>query len=542
MTGRAAGVLESSRTMALGTTASRATGFIRTVVIAAAIGDRAFGDAYNLANVLPNIIYELLLGGVLGSVVVPLLIAAERRGGRAEGEAYAQRLLTLVTLVLGAATVLAVGGAPYIMALFPAFASPRVHQLSVDFARFFLPQILFYGIGATIGAVLNARGRFAAPMWAPVLNNLIVIGTGLIFLAQHPADETGLALSTGEFLTLAIGTTLGIVVQTVALVPSLRATGFRLRAQFDFRVAELRTAARLAGWLFVYVAANQVSMLVVIALARAASDAAGPAYAVGYSAYLYAFTIFTLPHSIVAVSVITALLPDMSRAAIGGQRTELRAHLSSGLRVTATLIVPASWALLLLGPLIGVAIFGYGRIEEQDAELIGFVLAGFAVGGISFSAFQVQLRACYAEGDTRTPALINIAVNLVNIVADVILYAVLPSHLRIVGLAVGFAASYLAGNAFATWVVNRRLPPGRAEHVVRTYVRLSVAGALGAGLALAVALGLRAVTGPGPGGTALALLAGVLAGLAAYLWIGLRLRVPELRQVLALIPGLHRLG
>lgn len=532
------GVLRSSRAMAIGTLASRLTGFLRTVVIAAAIGDRTLANAYNVANVLPNIVYDLLLGGVLTSVIVPLLVSASSRdttGGR-PGEAYAQRLLTLVLLGLGAATGLTVLAAPWVIYGYGHFDGAE-QELAVTFARFFLPQILFYGIGATIGAILNTRGRFAAPMWAPVLNNLIVIVTGLAFIAEHPPPQNaGLLLSTTQLLTLAIGTTLGIVVQTVALLPSLRGSGFRLRLRFDFRRAELAEAGRLAGWVFVYVAANQAGLFVIIALAQAASDAAHLSGGGGFSPYLYAYTVFTLPYAIIAVSVITALMPRMSRAAIDRQFGRLRADLSAGLRLAGVLIVPAAVALVIFGPLIGTAIFSHGRLTDDDAKLIGFVLTGFSVGLIPFSVFQLHLRAFYAVGDTRTPALINIVVNVVNVLADLLLYLALPPRVRVVGLAVGFAVSYVAGVGLTTTVLRRWLPFRAEDRVVRTYARLVVSAVFAAALAGVVVTSVLRVLGESPFGAAVGLLLGLPVGGVCYARVARRLRVGEIRQLAAALP------
>lgn len=535
-------VLRSSRTMALGTLASRATGFVRMVVLAAALGNLALAEAYNVSNVLPNIIYELLLGGVLTSVVVPLLMAARQRdeesgAAGAPGERYARQLLTLVGLFLGGATVLAMLAAPQLVALY-GHASGEQRDAAVSFTRFFLPQILFLGLGATIGAILNTRGRFGAPMWAPVLNNLVVIVTMLAFLAQTVGEGRDLLpLGTAEMLTLAIGTTAGIVVQTVALLPSLRATGFRLRPQLGLPVAELRRAGRLAGWVLVYVAANQASLLVVVTLARAAGEAAGAEHGIGYSAYLYAFTIFSLPHAIVGVSIITALLPRMSRSALGGRLGELRADLSGGLRLAGVLVVPAAFGLFTLGPLVATLIYGHGRVGPVDAQAIGIVLAGFAIGLVPFSVFQLHLRAFYAQGDTRTPALVNMAVNSANIAVDLLLYAVLPDRWRVAGLAVGYSASYVVGVVLTSRLLHRRLAGGSAEYVLRTYARLAVAGLGGSLAALAVALPLRAWLGNGPAAAAVALAAALPIGAAGYLLVARRLHVAEISELADLLPA-----
>src|ERR1051326_1267756 len=258
--------LRSSRSMALGTLASRATGFLRTLIIAVAIGTLV-GDAYNAANTIPNIVCELLLGGVLPSVVVPLLVSAARRDADG-GEAYAQRLLTVVVVALGAVSVLGVALASAIIRLY--LVNAGIAPMATLFARFFLPQILFYGVGAMLGAILNVRDSFAPPMWTPVLNNVVVIATGLVFIGvTHTRAVQAGHPTSGQEIRLAAGTTLGIAAQTLALFPSLRATGFRLRPRFDLRRAGLAAAARLASCVVVYVLANQVAVLIITRLATA---------------------------------------------------------------------------------------------------------------------------------------------------------------------------------------------------------------------------------------------------------------------------------
>ena len=237
-------LLSSTRTMAVGTVASRATGFLRTAVFAAVLGVQGVSVAFNVANTAPNIVYDLLLGGVLTSIVVPLLVRAAKDDDG--GEAYTQRLLSLTLVVLGAASVLLVLLAPQLVNL---YASDKVsaadRDLAVVFARFFLPQVLFYGAGAVMGAYLNTRGRYSPPMWAPVLNNVVVIVTGLLFLlVPGPAKLASDTITTTQIFVLGIGVTLGIVAQTVALLPSLHAVGFRFRFRLDLR-ARLDRGMRL---------------------------------------------------------------------------------------------------------------------------------------------------------------------------------------------------------------------------------------------------------------------------------------------------------
>ncbi len=530
-------LVRASRTMAVGTVFSRATGFLRVAVVAAAIGAGSLGDAYNVANVLPNIVYELLLGGVLTSVVVPLLVSAADRDAD-NGKAYADRLVTLVALVLGFTSLLAVLGAPLLIGIYGRLGGGS-RELAVTFARFFLPQILLYGLGATMGAILNTRGRFAAPMWAPVLNNLVVIGAGLVFFTLPGPTGSGELLTTAQTLVLALGTTAGIAVQTVALLPSLRASGYRFRPRFDFRGTGLGPAGRLAGWVLLYVVTNQLGYLVVVRLATAAGRAAGAGTgagsAAGYSPYFYAFALFSLPHAVVAVSVITALLPRMSRQAVDSRLEDLRAELASGLRLAAVVLVPASVAYVVLGPLVGTAVFNHGEIGVADARRIGLVLTVFALGLVPFSAFQLQLRAFYALRDTRTPALVNLAVNAVLVAVDLVLYAVLPAGDRVVGLAAGFGASYAAGFALTNAVLGRRLPVRRAEHVLRTHVRLLMAALLAAVPMYVVAQLVHRAVGAGAAGSAAAVAAALAIGGGLYVVTARRLRVAEVTALLTVL-------
>lgn len=525
----------SSRTMALGTVASRGTGFLRTLVLAAALGPGLLGDAYTVANTTPNIFYDLLLGGILTSVVVPLLVQATRDG---DGEAYAQRLLSLVGVVLGAVTVVAVLAAPLVVALYGQGFTGAQRDLAVLFTRFFLPQIFFYGVGAVIGAILNTRGSFGAPMWAPVLNNAVVIVTGLLFIFVAPAASRTPDGLTGRATTvLALGTTLGIVAQTFALLPSLRAVGFRFRVRTDVRGVGLRRAGGLAKWVLVYVAANQIGLLVVINLAGAAARAARDAgdTASGNATYAYAFQLFQLPHAIVAVSVITALLPRMSRSAADGRLGDLVRDLSRGSRLGLAALVPAAMGLLVLHTQVGVLVFARGATSLDEARAIGLVMAAFAVGLVPFSLFQLQLRVFYALSDTRTPALVNIAVNLANIIVDLLLYAALPPRHRVAGLAMGYALSYVVGLAATSRILDRRLGGLDGRRVVRTGVRLLVSALAGGLLTALLAAVVGAVLGGGTLGAVVTLVVAGGAGAALFVLVARRTQVDEVHDLVSTV-------
>jgi putative peptidoglycan lipid II flippase len=541
-----ASVARSSTIMAIGTIASRGTGFIRTAVLAAALGSGALAETYNIPNTIPNAIYDLLLGGILTSVVVPLLVKAVKDDADA-GQIYAQRLLTVVAVVLGACTLAGVLAAPFIVDVYARDLTGQQRSLSVTFARYFLPQIFFYGLSATIGAILNTRGRFAVPMWAPVLNNLVLIGTGIAFIdvtSGVPAaklNNLGVRITPGEIHLIGVGTTAGVVVQTLALWPSLRASGFRFRPRFDWRGTGLGEASRLAGWVLAYVAVNQVGFAVITNLGKAAGTAAsahGVTHRDTFSAYMYAYQLFQLPYAIVAVSVITALLPRMSRHAADGQLDAVRADLSSGLRTSGVAVVPAAVLLIVLAPQISATVFHslpHTRVSAADARYIGWILVAFTTGLVPFAVFQLLLRAFYALHDTRTPALINVVATAVNLGVDIGLYLALPAGWRVVGLAAGFAASYWVALVLTARALGRRLDGLDGFRVIQTYVRVCVASVIGGGVAFGLAEVSGIVLGHGASGSVVALVGGGGIGLAVLTTLMSRMRIAEVTHVLDLV-------
>ena len=328
--------------MAVGTLVSRGTGFLRTLVLVAAIGVAGLSNAYNNANTLPNTVYYLMLGGIFTSVVVPLLVRAAKRDPD-RGEAYAQRMFTLGAVALLVVTVVATLLAGPLVDLYaPTIHGPAgshlaaEHDLMVVWAYYFIPQIFFYGMSSLIGAILNTRGRFAAPMWTPVINNLIVIAVGGLYVVMHLGKEPW-TISAGGVRLLGIGTTLGVVAQTVALVPSLRGAGFRWRPTLGFRPGEVTEMGRMAGWMSVYVVSQWAGYLVVQIVANAASAGLN-----GYSAYSIAWQLFQLPYAIIGISVITALLPRMSEHANARRYSLVRDDFSIGVRLASVLVVPAA--------------------------------------------------------------------------------------------------------------------------------------------------------------------------------------------------------
>ncbi|MFF2024150.1 murein biosynthesis integral membrane protein MurJ [Streptomyces sp. NPDC058171] len=528
------GLVRSSLLMALGTVVSRATGLIRQVLQAAALGTGLLASTYNTANTVPTSLYTLLIGGALNAVLVPQLVRA-RATHSDGGRAHEQRLVTLVVCVLGVGTALAVWAAPQIVGLYMR-DTPESHEafeLTVTFARFLLPQIFFYGLFGIYGQVLNAREKFGAMMWTPVLNNVVLVGMFAAYLGLMTVPDRVEDITAAQVRLLGLATTAGIALQALALVPFARAAGFRFRPRFDWRGTGLGKSVHAAKWTLLFVLANQVALTVVTNYANAA-DQALPHAGAGYSAYTYAQTIWLLPQSIVTVSLVTALLPRMSRAAAEGRIPDLRTDLSRALRVSAVVIVPTAFLFLALGPQISSLLFAHGAADADSARPLGYMLQALGLGLVPFSAQYLLLRGFYAFEDTRTPFFLAAWIAAVNIALATACHLLLPVRWAVVGMAGAYALSYLAGLALTARLLRTRLG-GRLDEggLLRTHLKPFCAAvpAAGAGWAAARAC---AVLGTGTWPTAVALVAGTLTLALVYLLLARLLKVSELRR----LPGM----
>jgi putative peptidoglycan lipid II flippase len=514
--------------MTVGTTLSRFTGFLRIAAQTAALGVTvsALADTYNVANTTPNIIYELALGGILTSVFVPLFVDWMQEHGRPASWEVADRVLTLALVGLSAIALLGMVCAPWIIRAYnlasPIAGETRAQEIALGtyFLRWFMPQIVFYGIGAVAGGLLNANRRFAAPMFAPILNNLVVIATfGTYYWLLHGATPS-LTVTEAQRLVLAAGTTLGVVAMTVALWPSLRGLGYRWHLRFDWGHPALRRLARLGGWVLVYVAANQVAYFLIIVLNRRVQG--------GITAYAAAFIVVSLPHAIFVVSIFTALLPGMSAQWAQGRREGVLELFSRGFRDTAVIIVPAALGLIALAVPISRLIFEHVNSGAAGTELIARTLQAFAVGLPVFSAFQLLTRTFYAMQDTRTPALVNIGASVVTVGTD-LLY-MLVFGWGVPGLALGWATTYLFGTLVLLWILHGRLGRLDARRMTGTLARTFPAALVAAGLAWGSAR-LVAHAMPGGWGSLIQVLVGVAVGVLAFLASALIFGIGEVDEV-----------
>src|SRR5690348_11748938 len=520
-------VVRSSTVMAVGTLASRGTGFLRTLVLAYALGVGSVSIAYNNANTLPNTVYDLMLGGILTSIMVPLLVNAAKRDADG-GEAYDQRTFTLTTLALFVLTVVATLAASLLVSLYAHSITGPERHLMVIFAYFFIPQIFFYGISSLAGAVLNARGHFAAPMWTPVINNIVVIAVLLLFIVTGGIGESAASITPGQVQLLGFGTTLGIIAQTAALIPFLRKVGFRWHPRFDFRRAEVTEIRRMAGPLFGYILTTQVAFLVVQNVANAASNHASYD---GFPAYSYAWQLFQLPYAVVGISVITALLPRMSAHASEKNYALVKSDFSGGVRLSSVIVVPSALILAVLGPALAQALFGYGSTSVAEARYIGLVFGVFSLGLVPYMMFQLMLRVFYAMHDSRTPMYIGVAVMATNIAFSLLALAVLPAGHVVEGVAAAFGLANVVGTVISWRILSRRLHGLAGRQIASSLVRMHLAAVPGLFFALAASLMVGVILPPGPAFGIVTLIIGGSGALLLYLLFAKALRITEVTEL-----------
>ena len=515
-------VWRATGSMTIGTALSRLTGLARVSVMAYALGvtGTKLADTYNLANTTPNIIYELFLGGIFTAVFVPALIDAREKQ---RGDPSALVSVSLVALAV--LSVLAAIGAPLIMRIYTfRISDPVIRQQQLELAtfllRWFAPQVFFYGVSGIVSALLNVRGRFNPPMYVPVLNNLLVIA---VFIAYARVVGTqGLNLSTGARTLLGAGTTAGVVAQALVLVWFVR--GERLRFRPVFNDPAVARVIRLSGYVIGYVAVNQIGLWVVLALANGVRG--------GVTAYQIAFMFLQLPHSLFAVSVLTALFPDLSRTAGTQDWDRFRGLFGTGVRGVFYLLVPAVFGFAILALPITRLLLAHGAAGSGDAIAVGRVLQAFTAGLVFFSTFQLLTRCFYALPDTRTPTALNAVAVAVNVAVNFPLFA----WLGVRGLAFGHAIGYAAGTLLLLAVLSRRVPGGLGlSDLAAPLIRIL-------GIAGAMALCIWVIGRVVPGGDLGVVGVSVGAGAILYLAFSQVAGVEERRILLGPLEAFRRLG
>jgi len=517
--GSGARLVRSNLTVAIGTALSRITGLVRIAVFVFVIGRTALADVYTIANETPNVIFDLLLGGLLAATLVPLFTSFLHD----DDDQATNVVITVAVVLIVALTAVAVLAAPAIFGIYSLTPSADVdadtlRSVGTLLTRVFVIQIMFYGLTAVANALLNSRRRFFAAAWSPILANLVIIAT-LLSLPNPGSANWSLddVLDDRRLrLTLGVGATLGIATMALVLIPAVIRAEVRYRPVWNWRHPAVARLLALSGWTLGFVAANQAALVVVRNLAQPGSGDA--------AAYVFAFTFFVLPHGLLAVSVSTTFQPEMARAVARNDRESFIGHVSAGIRVVAVLTIPAAVLLFVLRrPIIATA-FERGAFSAEDTLRTAQTLGAFSVGLVGFSIYMFTLRGFYAYQDTRTPFWINIAKNVVNIALAV----VLVRWFGVVGLAAALASAYLMASVGIVALLNRKIPGLAVAALLRAILTMLAAGLVMGLVTWAVARSIGASSGPGALGR---IAAGSGAGLVTYGIALLALGLPEARWV-----------
>jgi putative peptidoglycan lipid II flippase len=519
----------------LATAVSRVTGFFRVLAVAAAMGTTFLASTYQTANTLPNMLFELVAAGVLTSVFVPTFVEHIVRDEQDEGwdAANAMASMALVGLV-GLALILALGAPLLMRALTVAVENDALREqeieLGSDLLRLFTPQIVFYGLGMIMTSALHAHNRFGAPAVAPIFNNIVVIGVYLAYAAMRGSEPPSVeGISTSEIWLLGAGTTAGVVAMTLCLVPRLRSLGWRARWRWDPRHPAVLRARRLGIWALGYAGGYQAGLIVVLILANKIAG--------GVAAYQWAYTFFYMPHALFAVPIFNVLFTALSEHAVRQETGALSDRLRNGLKMLGFILLPVAAFLAAVPEPLTELTLRYGVMTPEGGRLVAGVIRAFAIGLPTYSAFLVLTRAFYAIGDTRIPALVNLAGVAVAGALGAVLFWELPDVWKVPGLALGHSAGFAIAAVVLFRMFERRGPKVGDKTLWRSLARSALLAAIAFG---AMAMVTAALSTGSKGDALVNLLASSVAGAVVYLG-GMRfLRAPELTRLTLLLRGSRR--
>lgn len=475
--------------MASGTLVSRLTGLLRLIVLASVLGLTPVADSFNLANTIPNMLFDLVLGGVAGAAFIPVFVERLAIDGERRAWKSISSVITAATLVLLIATILAWDLAPWIIDGFTMFNHPATSQaaralvaqraVTTQLLRWFVPQIFFYGIIGIATALLNIRNRFGVSTWVPIANNFVCIAVLVWFHLVDPTPTLGSLNGSSHLMWLGLGTTLGVAVQFLLLLPSLaRSDLSRLSLRLNLKDPAVRAVGRLGSWTLMIVIANQASLYVVLAFAFGIGGS-GPV-----SAYSYGWSFMLMPYSVVVVSVLNALIPQIASLATAKDYKALSERLGFGLRQSLVVIIPSTLVLIVLSqPIIAILVKHANATHNYSA---GTVLAVLAAGLPGFAVFQLCVRGLQAMQHARVAFYLYAFENLLTIV----LLVVIGRH-SLSGLTASVSIAYTA-SAILTLVVLGRYQVRIASVVWSSHVRRSLWASLSAALVIAIAYAVPA--------------------------------------------------
>ncbi|WP_246256832.1 murein biosynthesis integral membrane protein MurJ [Amycolatopsis anabasis] len=514
-------LVKASSRMAIATLTSRITGFAWKVMLAWVAGLHVVYDSFTVANTLPLIINELLLGGVLTSVVVPLLVRSQ--DDEDGGEAYTQRLLTMAITVLAVGTVVSTLGAPLITSTLIDKSGQANSDLATAFAYLLLPGLLFYGLYAVLSAILNAKQIFGPAQWAPVINNLVIFVTiGLYWLVPGDPTIDPLKMSDPKLLVLGLGVLAAMTIQALYLIPALRRSGFRFKWRWGID-SRLKEFGGLALWILGYVVVSQIGQIINTRVLT--SGSAG-----GVSTYSNAWLLFQLPYGVIGVSLLTAIMPRMSRAAADGDTKKLIGDLSYGSRLSTLTLLPVSAVMAVAGTSIGVALFALGKGTIEEAERLGQALAISAFGLLPYALVMLQMRVFYAMKDSRTPTLIMVVMTGVKVPLLYLAAGILAPENVVLGVMMVNSLVFVVGAVMGQVWLWVKLGNLRSKRVLGVILFTVVASGLGVAAAALAGMLVPDSFGPTLGAWVKLFLQGIV-GIVVSFGVLIALKIPELDPV-----------
>jgi putative peptidoglycan lipid II flippase len=447
--------------MTLGTLFSRITGFMKWAFLGAVLGFTPIADAYNLAHILPTMIYELILGGILSAVFIPVVVEQLASDDRESAWKNISQITNAALIALGVTTLACWIASPLLVTIQTLKVSPEVRRQVMFFFLFFVPQIFLYGLSALAGGVLNARDRFTVVAFAPVVNNMVVIAALSAYRWLPGFGTAGLA----------VGTTLGVLAQAAVQYPSLKKAGWRYYPSVDFKNPAVVKIVKLSLPVLAYVIFNQLNLTVQNNLAIGIKG--------GVSSLQYAFAFYVLPHGLFAVSIGTVLLPGLSEMAVKNNWPDFASTVEKGIIWSAMVIIPAMAIYSAMSFPVVQVLMQRGRFTQGDTQLMSTVLCYYSFGLFSFTLYLFLNRVFYSLQDTITPLILNFIGNASNTVINLALIGIMG----IPGLALGHAAAYTIIAGLSLWLIKKRLCDIDLKRILSSGWRIFAASLIAAGVA-----------------------------------------------------------
>jgi len=508
--GKTPSIARSTAKMSVATTVSRVTGFIKTIALAYALGTGPIAGAFHTANVMPSIIFELVMGGILGSVIIPVYVQYLTQKGDEESRRMISNLTNIIFALGAALSLIGVIFAPAFVQLITIQDPSKATPLLVFFFRIFALKIMFYALAAVFTGALNSQRQFTVPMTAPIFNNLVVVVTVFGLYVPFSESNPDFALA-----ALAIGTMMGVVAMAAIQIPSVLKIGLKFRPSFDLRHPAVKQVAKLGLPMLGFAATTQINTFIIYSLLQPFER--GPA------AYTYALAFFQLPYAIFVVSITTAIFPELARFANVSDLQSFKKTLSLGMRATSFITIPSAIFMAIMAkPIIGLTL-QYGNFDAAGTQFTADVLTSFAFALLAFSLYNMLTRVYYSLQDTKTP----LKIGAVSVPLQIAFNFILIGVLGVRGLPLAYALALTFAVIVQLYVLRLKIGPLGASFILKAMTKQFIA-AIPAGIAMyLVYKGVAGMGLPRVASHATEIVGAAGIGFVIYIGIALLLRVEE---------------